>query len=154
MPPSRRRFVLAAVGLSCLGGAGFFAAGWGAPPERHARQATLTPAQAHLAAREGRILLVDIRRPDEWARTGIGAGAHPLDMRRRDFTRALGALAGGDMAAPIALICARGGRSRYLAARLTGAGFRNIIDVPEGMLGSGAGPGWLARELPVMAWRG
>ena len=95
-------------------------------------------------------MLIDIRRPDEWARTGIGEGAAPLDMRREDFIAQLQILAGGKTDQPIALICARGVRSRRLSERLTAAGFSQILDVPEGMLGSGAGPGWLRTGLPVV----
>ena len=109
-------------------------------------------ADAHAAAVAGRILLVDIRRPDEWGRTGIGAGAVPLDMRRSDFTDALLVETKGRRDAPVALSCARGGRSSRLSARLSAAGFTNIIDVPEGMLGSGAGPGWIKTGLPVVAF--
>ncbi|MEM7519769.1 MAG: rhodanese-like domain-containing protein [Pseudomonadota bacterium] len=104
---------------------------------------------AHEKAVAGDILLVDIRRPDEWARTGVGVGAQPLDMRRADFTEALLALTSGRADAPVALICARGVRSARLSRRLSDAGFSRIIDVPEGMLGSGAGPGWLKAGLPV-----
>ena len=103
---------------------------------------------AYAAAIEGRITLIDIRRPDEWAATGIAQGAIPLDMRDPEFAQKLLALV-PDPNARIALICARGVRSRHLAGQLTEAGFTNIIDVPEGMLGSGAGPGWLAAGLPV-----
>jgi rhodanese-related sulfurtransferase len=113
----------------------------------------LSAGDSHARALSGDLLLVDIRRPDEWARTGIGEGAVPLDMRRADFGAALLAAAGGDSARPVALICARGVRSRQLSARLAAAGFTRVIDVPEGMLGSGAGPGWLARGLPVVAMR-
>ncbi len=95
------------------------------------------------------MVLVDIRRPDEWARTGVGAGAQPLDMRREDFIAALLRLTGGPDA-PVALICARGVRSRHLAVQLAEAGFGDVRDVPEGMLGSGAGPGWLRKGLPVV----
>lgn len=112
--------------------------------------ASLSPQQAQIAAERGDILLVDIRRPDEWAATGIAKGAVPLDMRREDFTAALAAYNEADTSRPVALICARGVRSRNLTEALTAAGFTNIIDVPEGMLGSGAGPGWLARGLPVV----
>ena len=38
------------------------------------------------------------------------------------------------------------------ADHLREAGFTNIIDVPEGMLGSGAGPGWLKSGLPLTEW--
>lgn len=109
----------------------------------------VAPDVAHRRALSGDILLVDIRRPDEGRRTGIGDGAHPLDMRRDDFTQALAALAEGDRDRPIALICARGVRSARMANRMTEAGFSRIIDVPEGMEGSDAGPGWIRRGLPV-----
>lgn len=109
----------------------------------------LSPPDAHRAAVAGDILLIDIRRPDEWALTGIGEGALPLDMRRRDFIEALLVEVENNTARPVALICARGVRSRHQSARLVKAGFTRIIDVPEGMLGSGAGPGWIKRGLPV-----
>lgn len=40
-----------------------------------------------------------------------------------------------------------------MTERLRAAGFTQIIDVPEGMLGSGAGPGWLKRGLPVVTYK-
>lgn len=112
-------------------------------------ETSLSAPEALDAAETGSLALIDIRRPDEWARTGVPQGAIPLDMRRDDFVTALLMLPGIEKDTPIALICARGVRSRRLAARLTDAGFTTILDVPEGMLGSGAGPGWIARGLPV-----
>jgi len=109
----------------------------------------LSVGDAHIQAIGGEITLIDIRRPDEWRRTGIGDGAQPLDMRRKDFVQALGELVNGDLTAPIALICARGVRSARTSQRLAAAGFTALIDVPEGMLGSRAGPGWLASDLPT-----
>lgn len=114
----------------------------------------LTPQDAHAGAAAGGILLIDIRRPDEWARTGVGQHAIRIDMRRSDFETALLEAVKGDRSAPVALICARGVRSRRMSKRLAAAGFETIIDVPEGMLGSGAGPGWLKRGLPVVAYSG
>lgn len=111
--------------------------------------ATLDPVMAYEKAKSGEITLVDIRRPDEWARTGSGQGAHRLDMRDRDFIARLNKLVNGNKNAKIALMCARGVRSARLSNRLTEAGFTNIIDVPEGMLGSRVGPGWLKRKLPL-----
>ncbi|SHE66004.1 Rhodanese-related sulfurtransferase [Litoreibacter ascidiaceicola] len=110
----------------------------------------IDPPTAHQQAVAGDILLVDIRRPDEWTRTGSGEGATRLDMRREDFVDALLTLTGGETALPVALICARGVRSARLSNQLAAAGFSNIIDVPEGMQGSRAGPGWLKRGLPVV----
>lgn len=110
----------------------------------------LSVQDAFSAAQSGDILLIDIRRPDEWARTGVGQGAVPLDMRRADFIEALSTELAGDVSRPVALICARGVRSRRMGQRLAEAGFARILDVPEGMLGSGAGPGWLNSGLPVV----
>ena len=111
----------------------------------------MTPAEAHAAAGLGDILLVDIRRPDEWAATGIGEFAVPFDLREDDFIANVAA-ARRDGAQPVAVMCARGVRSARLTLRLVDAGLMPIIDVPEGMLGSRAGPGWLARDLPTVAY--
>lgn len=110
----------------------------------------LTPEQAFDMAQAGDVILIDIRRPQEWAYTGSAAGAHRLDMRRPDFQAALNALVNNDRAHPIALICAAGVRSDHLSARLAAAGYSNVMDVPEGMTGSAAGPGWVRRGLPVV----
>ena len=111
----------------------------------------LTPPEVLAGVEAGDLMLVDIRRPDEWRRTGIAPGAIPLDMRRKDFAEALAA-ARGDSALPVVLICAGGVRSRRLTARLTKAGIGPLIDVPEGMVGSSAGPGWIERGLPTETW--
>ncbi|MCA0872454.1 rhodanese-like domain-containing protein [Seohaeicola saemankumensis] len=112
----------------------------------------LSVRQAHERAMAGDIVLIDIRTPQEWRQTGIAEGARPIDMRRDDFLAALRGAAGPDPAAPIALICARGVRSARLSLQLSAAGYGNIMDVPEGMLGSRAGPGWLASGLPVQPY--
>jgi rhodanese-related sulfurtransferase len=104
---------------------------------------------AHACAMRGEIMLVDIRRPDEWQATGVGEGAFPIDMRRDDFALAVVAQMPQGATLPIALICARGVRSAHLATLLAAAGQYRIINVPEGMLGSSAGPGWIARNLPL-----
>jgi rhodanese-related sulfurtransferase len=110
----------------------------------------LSVSDALRAVQSGEITLVDIRRPDEWNATGVAKGAVPIDMRRDDFIDLLLAKTDGDTSAPVALICARGVRSARMSSRLKAAGFTRIIDVPEGMLGSGAGPGWLKSGLPVV----
>ena len=111
---------------------------------------TISAPDAAAAAISGDIILVDIRRPDEWAKTGVPQGAVPLDMRRDDFTQALLTAMGGRKDRPVALVCARGIRSGRISARLSEAGFTHVIDVSEGMLGSRAGPGWLKRGLPLV----
>lgn len=142
--PSRRR-LLAGVAIASLIPVGLVAQYLFRLPEGPILDA---PA-AHREASAGRLLLIDIRRPDEWQASGSAATAQRLDMRREDFTDALLTLAKGDRAAPVALICARGVRSARLAERLRLAGFTRVSDVAEGMFGSRAGPGWIARGLPV-----
>ncbi|GGX59858.1 hypothetical protein GCM10007385_31370 [Tateyamaria omphalii] len=139
------------IGMAIVGGT-VFASRWYNISAEAGMEGTLTTPDVYAAATKGTVLLVDIRRPDEWKRTGVGEGAVPLDMRRKDFTDALLAQTDGRTDVPVALICARGVRSRRLSERLTAAGFTTIIDVPEGMLGSGAGPGWVKRGLPTVAW--
>ena len=133
-----RRFVLAGIPALILATPAF------------ALEGKITPVQAHQLAATNEITLIDVRRPDEWAATGSGVGAHRLDLRRRDFVSELTKLVEGDKTAPIALICARGVRSLFTARQLVKAGFTNIIDVPEGMMGSRAGPGWIKRGLPLV----
>lgn len=147
MTPSRRILLvmLIAVSVAVLGYRLMLVA-------PHYPGGSLTVAEAFQQAADDSVLLIDIRRPDEWQRTGIPQGAHPIDMRRDDFTQALTELAAADPSRPIALICARGVRSARLSLRLSAAGFDNILDVPEGMLGSGAGPGWLDSGLPTQLY--
>ncbi len=103
----------------------------------------LTPDEALRRSEAGALLIVDIRRPDEWRQTGVAIGAATIDMRREDFSEALAEarrLSGG---LPAAIICARGVRSARVARRLAAAGLTDVYDIPEGM------EGWLRRGLPV-----
>ncbi|WP_299283658.1 rhodanese-like domain-containing protein [uncultured Tateyamaria sp.] len=147
---TRRAFGLGA-GALIVGGA-VFASRWYNISAQAGVEGTLSTPDAHSAAVSGDIVLIDIRRPDEWETTGVGEGAIPIDMRRDDFTDALLVETAGRTDTPVALICARGVRSRRMSRQLSEAGFTTIIDVPEGMLGSGAGPGWLKRGLPTVTW--
>lgn len=110
---------------------------------------SLTAPQALDMAQAGKLTIVDIRRPEEWRQTGVAAGAVRLDMRRPDFAAALLAQAGGDRAAPIALICRTGNRTTQMQRALLQAGFTHIYNIDEGMAGSAAGPGWIRRGLPM-----
>lgn len=105
--------------------------------------------EAHEKAGAGEILLIDIRTVGEWKQTKIAASSIAISMHQADFLEKLGAAVSGDKSRKIALICATGGRSRWLQQELSRRGFTNVADVSEGMLGSPAGPGWLKRGLPV-----
>lgn len=113
----------------------------------------ISAPEALRAARTGEVVLVDIRQPEEWKQTGVADGAKLIPMRHPEggagFVRDLLAAAKGDRNAPIALICRTGNRSGSVAKALADAGFTRILDVSEGMAGSGAGPGWIRRDLPM-----
>lgn len=115
-------------------------------------QEKIDVATAFQKAQSGEILLLDIRTPREWKQTGIAPQATPLDMRSRTFGPELMSLIDSNRERPIALICATGGRSAYLAELMAGAGFTSVFDVTEGMIGSSAGPGWIDAGLPVAAY--
>jgi rhodanese-related sulfurtransferase len=113
----------------------------------------LTAPEAAAAVAAGKVTLIDIRTPPEWKETGVAKGAQLLNMLHPQgapgFTNALLDKVKGDKNAPIALICRTGNRTTQVQRYLQSQGFTNVYNVKEGMAGSGAGPGWLKRGLPV-----
>lgn len=144
-----RRWVLGGGAAVVLGGGGVFGSKWFNVFADLSGEELLSVRDAQQQAEEGEIYLIDIRRPDEWERTGIATSAIPLDMRRDDFEDVLRNVFALNGDKPVALICARGVRSDRMNTRLEDAGFTQILDVPEGMLGSGAGPGYIEQGLPL-----
>lgn len=121
------------------------------------RNADLSAAEAFALSQSGEITLIDIRRPEEWRQTGVAQGVKPINMLHPQgmagFAREVYAAVGNDLNAPIVLICRTGNRTGRLQPMLTEMGFTNVRHVPEGMIGSRSGPGWIARGLPVEACR-
>ncbi|HRQ57858.1 MAG TPA: rhodanese-like domain-containing protein [Azoarcus taiwanensis] len=119
------------------------------------RSGNLTAEQAFALAEAGEVTLIDIRRPDEWRQTGVAKGVRTINMLHPQgmpgFAREVYAAVGNDLDAPIVLICRTGNRTSRLQPILTEMGFTNVRHVPEGMVGSRSGPGWIARGLPVEA---
>jgi len=109
----------------------------------------LSAPEAFEKSRAGEITLIDIRTPREWRQTGIAEGALPIDMTRKTFVQEILAAVDGDKDAPIGIICRTGNRTTYTQKALQEMGFTNVYNVKEGMIGSGAGPGWVQRGLPV-----
>ena len=113
----------------------------------------LSAPEAADAVQAGKITLIDIRTPPEWKQTGVAKGAklvnmlHPLGAS--GFVNQLLSEVQGNKNAPIALICRTGNRTTQIQRFLQGQGFTQVYNVKEGMAGSGAGPGWLKRGLPV-----
>ena len=112
---------------------------------------TLAAPDAFAQAQAGKLTLIDIRRPDEWKQTGVAKDALQINMAQGDagFVAQVSAETGGDMNAPIGLICRTGNRTTQMQRVLKEAGFTQVYNIKEGMAGSGAGPGWIARGLPV-----
>lgn len=153
MPRTRTtRFILLGTALLVA------AAGWWAWQTRYAVSASqgnfLEVRQAHTRAKAGDLVLVDVRRPSEWRASGVPASGHAITMHQngRRFLSQLLEAAGGDKSRPLALICATGGRTTWLQARLRKAGFTNLYNVTEGMKGSRFGAGWLKKGLPIRPW--
>ena len=113
----------------------------------------LSAPEAQRGAAAGSLTLIDIRTPGEWRQTGVPQGAKRIDMRQpggpKAFAAAVGQAVGGNKDAPVALICRTGNRSGVMQGTLKEAGFTKVYNVREGMAGSGAGPGWVHRGLPV-----
>jgi rhodanese-related sulfurtransferase len=122
-------------------------------PNVFAASNIMSAPDALSAVEKGEIILVDIRTRGEWKQTGLAAPALPISMHEAGFIRKLTAALGGDRNRPVAIICAVGGRTAHMSGILKTAGFGNVLDVSEGMMGSSVGPGWLKRGLPVKHWK-
>lgn len=109
----------------------------------------LSAPEAYQRAQAGQLRIVDIRRPEEWRQTGVAQGAARIDMRRPDFAQAVLQAVNGNPDAPIGIICRTGNRTTQIQKAMRDAGFTQVYNIREGMAGSGAGPGWLRRQLPV-----
>ncbi len=97
--------------------------------------------------------LVDVREPSEWAQTGMPARAKGVPISSADFVARVLAISGGDKSKPVAVICRSGNRSVKAAQQLVEAGFTNVTNISDGMMGrDGAGKGWLAASLPTVAF--
>lgn len=114
---------------------------------------TLTAPEAFAQAQAGQLTLIDIRRPDEWRQTGVAEGATRINMVHPQgvpgFVRQVAAELDGNRDTPIGIICRTGNRTTHMQKALQEAGFTQVYNIKEGMVGSGAGPGWIARGLPV-----
>jgi len=104
---------------------------------------------AYEAAKAGKLMLVDIRTPEEWRETGVAQGITRINMLDPRFEGKLRAALRGDKAAPVALICRTGNRSTAVQKWLREQGYSSVYNIREGMAGSRAGPGWIARGLPM-----
>ncbi|MEJ1995217.1 MAG: rhodanese-like domain-containing protein [Limibacillus sp.] len=114
----------------------------------------LSAPEAEARMQEDGLLLIDVRSKLEWAETGIPKGAEAITIHEPRgvgyFVMKVSEAAGGERDRPIAFICATGVRSAYAYSLLKEAGFSELYNITEGMLGNPRhGPGWLKRGLPT-----
>lgn len=112
---------------------------------------TMSAAEAHAKALTGEIVLVDVRTPDEWKETGVPASAHAITMHQeaKAFVAEVQKALGGDPGKPLAIICRTGNRTNSIYDELKRIGFKNVINVAEGVAGGPFGPGWQKTGLPL-----
>ena len=137
----RRSFLLSLATTAVIG-----------PARAQSALPSLSVREAHEAARAGKLVLVDIRTPDEWADTGVPDGAIRLDMTGSAFEVRLAALKLDHPGKPIALICRTGNRTSTLQKTLAARGWKELVDVRGGLLGNPRDKGWLAEGLPVTSY--
>ena len=109
----------------------------------------MTPDVAREKALAGEIVMIDIRRPEEWAKTGVPDVALLADMTSRDFLSKITAIRLENPDIQLAFSCRTGNRSDYLTGELEKLGLSGIIDVVGGMSGTRGEKGWAKRGLPV-----
>ena len=136
---NRRSFLLALGGLVL------------APTFGRAENGLLAAQAALDGVAAGELILIDIRRPEEWQQTGVAKGAWPLDMTARDFGPKFLAVLERNPNRKVAIICRTGNRSNYLMGVLAKNGITGVLDVAEGMAGGPRGKGWIPSGLPVVS---
>ncbi len=100
------------------------------------------------------MILIDIRRPEEWRETGVPRGAVMLSLERHPsgfegFVLDLKTLLHEDLSRPVALICRTGRRTSLILPHLRKLGFNNAVHVTGGIFGNRTSTGWLAEKLPM-----
>ena len=117
--------------------------GTGAPPEA-AGYATVDVQTAYDAlSADQSAQLLDVREPEEWAETGVPAGAVLIPLAEVD-PRAASELTPGS---PVYVICRSGNRSRTASETLVRMGFMDVYNVGGGVTA------WTAAGLPVVAYQ-
>lgn len=115
-----------------------------------AQPVRMSATKAHSAALNGNLIILDIRSPGEWAKTGVAKDAWPVTMHDPNFGANLQSIIERYPKKPLAFICATGGRSNHVATVLDQNGILGIINISEGMFGNGKASSSIARDLPIV----
>src|SRR5437899_11782718 len=107
----------------------------------------ISAPQALERSKQGSLLIIDIRTPEEWRETGVIPGARRVDFYRgpNALLKSVLEMVDGNRNAPIAPVCHSGSRTIQAQKFLQAQGFTQVYNLREGMGGSAAGPGWLKR---------
>lgn len=111
---------------------------------------SVTVHEANERLASGKSILVDIRRPEEWAETGTAQGAVKLDMTANDFLPKLQGLMQANPGKDIDIICRTASRTSYVQAELARRGWKGIVNVRGGMAGRSPDIGWIGARLPLV----
>lgn len=133
-----RRLLLAAASAAIL-----------IPASAMADSSKISASDALERMKAGSLILVDVRRPDEWMGTGVAEGAWMLDMTDENFGAYLMAVLDRNPDHDVAIICRTGNRTGYLMEQLRKNGIDRVLDVSEGMAGGPNGKGWIPSGLPI-----
>ncbi len=101
--------------------------------------------EAHELVTAGRLMLIDVRHPQEWNETGRPAGSYGVTLQDREFELKVLEILGDDKSKPVALSCRTGARSSRGADRLVAAGHMNVSNIEGGFLA------WKKAGLPIDA---
>ena len=104
------------------------------------KSSPLDTAESH---RAGKLIIIDIRDPDEWITSGTPQGSHRIPMTDSDFVEAVERLLTIQPNTVTAISCQTGMRSRMAIKRL-----RKSIPREFRILQGGI-EGWLAAGLPL-----
>lgn len=99
--------------------------------------------EAHELVKAKRLILIDVRHPQEWNETGRPAGSFGVTLQDRDFELKVLEILGGDKNKPVAISCRTGARSSRGADRLIAAGHTNVSILDGGFLA------WNNAGLPI-----
>lgn len=142
-----RRFLLGLAGLGATG------AVLGLASPLFARSGVIGAQEAYDRLTAGKLVLIDIRTPEEWQETGVAPGAWLLDMRAERFGAWMAATVERNPGHEVAMICRTGNRTGRVAQWLRGNDLSGVLDVSEGMVGGRNGRGWIPLGLPVVPAR-
>ncbi len=109
----------------------------------------ITDSDAFLRQQAGRMIIIDVRTPDEWRTTGVARDALTIDMQNPDFVNKIVELRRANPDMEIGFMCRTSHRSSQVQKALSQAGFDKVYSIVGGMSGNDQAAGWIADGLPT-----